>query len=154
MKRILFTALILLVTATMAIAGPLDILRAELDADPLNRGYAGMNNSQIANSLNTANRTLWKTITSADVFEAIDIAEYAALTDPQKDVVRLVLGLGGRIDTAPGSKLRTAILGTFGNPSNTLTALVAQAARTVSRAEELGIPVVGEGTVAQAKALP
>lgn len=130
----------------------LQILWNEINADPLARGYTGMTNVQIADSLNTVNRTRQRTtMSSAEIYENIDTTEFQAKTAAQKEYTRDVLGLGQDVQIGPSSKARAVLLAVFGGGSNTITALAAAAQENISRAIELGLPTVTEGLVIEAK---
>lgn len=129
------------------------VLRDELLTDPLARGYSGMTDAQAAASLNTANRTRQKThLTGAQIYECMDRTEFEAKTDPQKVYVRDILGLGGDILVTSGSKTRSVFVAVFGAGSATINALVALVTETISRATEVGLPVVKPGHVSEARA--
>ena len=130
------------------------VLATELTVDPLARGYAGMANHQArADSLNTANRTLTvDVLSSAQIYEAIDVSEFQALTDAQKAYVRDILGLGDSVAVGTGNKARTVLIGAFGGGSTTISALAALLDTTVSRAVELGLGLVEVGHIIDALA--
>ena len=90
-------------------------------------------------------------ITSADLFEAIDSAEFVALTDAQKARVDRLLGLGVGIKTITGSKSRAEVVAVFGGGSETVSNLVANNTVAISRGVELGIGRVKPGHVAEAR---
>lgn len=123
-------------------------LLQELSDDPLGRNYAAMTNQQIVESLNNPDRTITRDIlSSAEIYENIDISEFQAKQTAAKEYVRDVLGLGDNIKVGPGSKARTVLLNVFGASSNTITSLSAALQITVSRAQELGLGEVREGDV-------
>lgn len=134
-------------------ASYLEILKNEITTDPLVRGYSGMTDAEIASDLNTVYRTRTRTtLTAAQVYEQIDVAEFQALADAQKVYVRDIIGLGGDIDVQAGSKARDVMLSIFGGGSQTITDLAAILVDNISRADELGLGVVTEGLVIEAKA--
>jgi hypothetical protein len=113
-------------------------LKTEILTDPLGRGYVGMTDAQVAVSLLTKDRTKERaTMTAADIYEAIDRAEYTALVSGEKTEVNILLGLGGAISIVTGSKARAVLLAAFPGGSATRTALIAAAVESISRAEEL-----------------
>ena len=115
----------------------LNDLKNELISDPLARGYAGMTDAQAAVSLSTANRSKeYTTLSAAEIFEAIDVTEYTALTTQKRANVDLILGLGDGIKIGTGTKARGFLVDAFGAGTATRTALIALASRNVSRAEE------------------
>jgi hypothetical protein len=127
-------------------------LKAEIDADPLTRGYAGMSDSALATSLNTANRDNWISLSSSQIFETIDIPEFQALNAANKARIDRLLGLGDGIQTAPGSQARSELVTVFGGGSVTIAALAALANKPRSRARELGLEVIKVGHVQEARA--
>lgn len=132
----------------MALTPPeMDILRTELNTDPLGRGYAGMTNAQVVNSLrNVIDRTRIRSrMDSSAVFQAIDITEFNAKTDQQQRNVMAVLAFGS---VNPQGKEATLFTNIFGAGSATITALAAARQESVPRCVELGIPNVYEPDVA------
>lgn len=120
-------------------------LSDELTNDPLTLGYSTMTNLEVADSLNTVNRTLGrKSLSGSELFGYTDAAEYTALTDIKKDQW---LGLCG-INTVTSSAV-PLIKDVF--PSNTTTWGNIVKTETKSRAQELGF-TVNEGDVLQARA--
>lgn len=118
------------------------LLQSEIADDPLARGYAGMSDQATAGSLNAADRPVEReTLAGAEIFNAIDPAEFSALTAGQKQLVRDVFGLGDTIDVQPGTNTRQVLLNAFGAGTTTRANLVGVAQKTISRAEEIGWPV-------------
>ena len=73
----------------------LEILKGEITTDPLTRGYSGMTDAQIADDLTTAYRERnLDRLDASTVFNAIDKAEYNALSDANKAMVWNILHLG------------------------------------------------------------
>jgi len=111
----------------------------EINTDPLSRGYAGMTDAQIAIDLNTVYRTRTRdTLSSAEIYEQIVVAEFQAKTDAQKVYVRDILGLGGDVRVGPDSKARQVMVAIFGAGSETIANLAVMLQEDVSRAAELG----------------
>lgn len=131
----------------------IQILKDELTNDPLTVGYSGMDDEAVAASLNTvADRTLpVDTLEATTIYEAIDTAEFDALTADQKTALDRILGLSGGILVTPTSKARAVILDAFPNGTATRTALVAEVTRPVSRGEEIGFGHVYLGHIEQAR---
>lgn len=133
------------------------ILRNELLNDPLLVGYAGMTDAAVLTSL--VDESLRPVsdldiISSADLYEAVDRAEYVGLQEAQKDQVRVLLGLGGDINIGPNSKARANLLNIFGVGTETRAALTTIVTnRTTSRAKELGVKQsqLTEGGIAAAR---
>ena len=56
-----------------------EILKAEVTDDPLARGYSGMSDQAVADSMNAVDRTVDREmVPTHDIYEAIIPAEYAA----------------------------------------------------------------------------
>jgi hypothetical protein len=126
------------------------ILRTELLTDPLSRGYARMTDTQVADSLNTVNRSIHKaTMTGSEILQNINVTEYIALTDAKKTQLWGLLGIG-TLD--PWGKEADVMIGIFGAGAVTITALGAARVTAVSRAQELGITTVLAHDVAYARA--
>lgn len=66
-------------------------------------------------------------------------AEFAALSDTDKGIIRDILYVGSSVPTAAGSPARDAIVAIYGAGSNTIQALASQISETISRAENAGI---------------
>ena len=127
----------------------IDIIKAEIDADPLGRGYAGMSDQQIADTLNAANRTRQRqTVTATEVYQAIDQTEWESLTGGKQAEVWDILHLG---TLTPGGREQDRFLAIFGAQSATIAALKGVRDETISRGEELRIGEVKHGEVIEAK---
>lgn len=130
----------------------LDILKTELTTDPLGRGYSGMTDAQAADSLNVADRAFDRTsLSGSEIYNALVPSEFQSLTAAQKEFVRDVFSLGDAIDVSTGTNARTVLLSAFGAGTTTRINLGALVASTRSRADELGLSRVREGTVADAR---
>ena len=115
------------------------VLKSEVDTDPLARGYAGMTDHQVADSLNTEDRSaVRETVMSAELFEVLDIGEYQSLPTVQQHAVDLILGLGEGIRVGSGNA-RDVLLSLFGPGTSTRTGLQSLAQMLISRAVELGL---------------
>jgi hypothetical protein len=113
-------------------------LKNELINDPLGRGYVAMTDAQAVTSLLTKNRPKDKlTMTASQIFEAIDLTEYTALSAADKGRVDVVLGLGDNIFIGPSSKARSFLAGAFSANTATRTALLNSAVELISRSTEL-----------------
>ena len=124
-------------------------LKAEIDADPLARGYSGMDDAAVAVSLNAVNRTTNKaTMEATEVMQAIDSAEFAALSAADKQTVWDVLHIG---TINPFGIEATLFTSAFGGGSATITALASLRKNDVSRAGELGLGSVRAGNVEEAR---
>ena len=123
----------------------MSILSDEISGDPLGRGYSGMSDAEIVTSLNTVDRTQNRSsMTASEVLNAIDIAEWNALSDADQQKIWDVLHIRG---INPFGVEATIFVAVFGAGSDTITALQAARVTTVSRATELGIGFVKLGHV-------
>lgn len=126
-------------------------LKAELDNDPLVRGYATMSDEEAAVSLNVQDRTNDRQEVPAQEFiAAIKPAAFPADVKMQA-YLALLLGTGSVPLEEPN--VRTALKAIFVGQASTLAALVALQSEDISRAQELSIGRVREGTVGQARAM-
>ncbi len=134
-------------------ANRLFVLGEELENDPLARAYSGMTNPQIVSSLNAEDRsTPVDEVSSSEIFEALDPAEFAGLNNAGKARVDRLLGLGDGIKVVNPSNARTELLALFVAGTQTRTNLAAIASLPASRANELRIGSVSEQNVIDAKA--
>ena len=125
-------------------------LKAEITDDPLGRGYSEMTDAEIATSLNTEDRPdNKKTMTSSEVLNAVDITEWNALTDAQRQIIWDVLHIG---EINPFGVEATIFIAVFGGGSDTITALAVARITYISRASELGQGITYLAHVTQARA--
>lgn len=126
------------------------ILKTEITGDPLGRGYSGMMDLEVAIDLNTVYRTKTRdTVAGWEIFNVTDDTEYSALTDAQKSSWDALCGIE-QIDTGSGvAKAREAEL--FGGGTTTRSNLAALKSPAASRASELGLSVIYEGNVQEAR---
>ena len=117
-------------------------LEAELLTDPLvpPRGYSTMSDQEATDDINTKYRTRNRTsMTSSEVWQAIDIPELRALADGDRSLVMAVLQFD-QID--PFGNEVALFLALFGAGSATITALAAARVEPISRAVELEIRLI------------
>ena len=115
------------------------ILKDELANDPLGRGYDGMTDQELVDSLNVADRQRNRTSMSGDeVFANVaSRADWDNLTDSQR---LEFLGLCGRETINPFAGANVELVKSiFGNGSATVSNLAAARVETVSRAVEIGL---------------
>jgi hypothetical protein len=132
-------------------ADPMWTLRSELLNDPLGWGYAAMSNAQAADKLTATNtgRTVPRTeVPVREVFNAIVNADWPAQSANQD---KLAACLNMQSLDMSNANTRGILASIFPAGSQTRTNLQALASRPVSRAEELGIGIVTEGMVSQAR---
>ena len=129
-----------------------EIVRAELDADPLGRGYAGMTDGEIWEDLVALTRDSWVPVAASAIIEAISAGALSGLSTAKRADVDTVVSMGGAIVIAPGSRARALLIAAFTGDPETLNALEATTKRMISRAAELGCGV-SPGIVAAARAL-
>lgn len=128
----------------------MSILSDEVVNDPLARGYAGMTAHQVADSLNTKNRSRERNIIqSYEIIEATVAAEYSALTAAEKERYKVLTG-AGQINVK-GANTRAAFLAMFAGGTTTRTNLAALQNELISRAEELALPLIRPGDVVEAR---
>jgi hypothetical protein len=109
----------------------------EIASDPLRRGYAGMTDAEVAESLNAASREVdVQSVTGQTIFEALVKSEYDALPADDKRLVQAIVGM------------ETILLGS----QNTRADLLALGKTIVSRARELQLGYVKPGYVQKARA--
>lgn len=119
-------------------------LSNEVSIDPLARGYAGMTDTQVADSLNSVDRSRNRTsMTGSEVFNATDSAEYNALTAEDKASWLSFCG----IDSHDPFGTSAAFVSNIFGAGNTVNALIAARVETVSRATELSLSTVKVGDV-------
>ena len=129
----------------------MDVLKAELNNDPLGRGYAGMTDEEAASDLTDV---LYRTVARSyvagwEILNATNDAEYAALTAEQKASWDRLCAVE-QIDTTSGvAKAREAEL--FGPGTVTRSNLAALKNPPASRARELGLGDVRTGHVQEAR---
>lgn len=129
-------------------------LKDEIINDPLGRGYAQMSDVEVAQDLTTEYRTYERTsISGAEIFNAIDPAEFSALSDSQKTLVRDVFSLGVNIDVSQGTNARAVLVDAFPSGTTTLENLAGLVNATRSRAAELGLGRVDWRDVRYARTL-
>lgn len=127
-------------------------LNAELVNDPLGRDYSGMTNQQVADNLNTADRSvIRKRIETWEVVEATLPSEWAALTQGEKDRYATFISAG--VLNPSGINTKSAFASMFGAGTQTRANLLALSVETVSRAVELEIGFVTAERVASARAM-
>lgn len=133
------------------------VLRDELLAAHPVTGAYNADDQLAADQLNAINITVQRTtLTSAELFEAIDLTEYAALAiaEPAKHArVDRVLDLSGDIQVHPGSKARAFLTDAFPNGTTTFTEIGTVVSDTVSRGSQLGFDTVWPSEVAYARTL-
>ena len=129
----------------------LQILKDEIENDPLTRGYSGMTDAQIADDLNSEYRERnFDRLDASTVFNAVDKAEYNALAAADKEMVWNILHLG---EINPFGLEAEIFVDIFGAGSQTITDLKAIRKESQSRASELELPEQCAGFVMDAKAL-
>ena len=107
------------------------ILKAELANDPAGLGYAGKGIQQCTDLLNALTQAVARaSITGAELWENTTLAEYAALTQAQRDAYQVLVSLG-TIDVSAGSNSRATLGVLFGAGTATRAAL-AERLRTPS----------------------
>lgn len=126
-------------------------LKDEIANDPLSRGYFGMTDAEVADDLNTKNRSRNRdTMSGLEVLGEVTNPELDALSDAN---LQILVSLTSAEDIDPFGPAARIIRKIFGAGSNTLAALAVARVEQVSRAVELDIGNrVREGHVQQARA--
>lgn len=126
-------------------------LRIEIDDDPLGRGYITMSDVEVADDMNTVYRIRNRaTMSGSEVFNAIDKAEYNALTAAQQELVWNIIHLG---ELNPFGLEADIFVDIFGGGSTTITTLAALRQEDISRGEELGLGIIYAPYVMEARAM-
>ena len=127
-------------------------LKNEILNDPKSLGYAGKEDYQIANLLNTIglsgeviNRGV---IPSYEIIDATVPAEWTALTAVEKQRYQTITGAGNC--NSANANVRAAFQSMFAAGTQTRTNLTALLTRSCSRAEALGFESVSHLDVAEA----
>ena len=125
------------------------LLTTELASGHPDTGAYDGNAETAADELNAINRTTNKTsMTSSEVYNAIDPTEYTALSTTDKEEVWNIIHLG---ELNPFGLEATRMTALFGGGSTTITALAALRKNNVSRAVEIGFGFVKPGNVLEAR---
>ncbi len=139
-----------------------DALRDELLDDPEGRGYAGMSNQEATDELNsiwadpdTRTRNVLS-MTGDEIAQAADPTEFDALDDGSvastADIKSHWLALCGRTSIDPFGVANVAlVVSIFGNPSATVTNLLAVRVEDITRADELELGTVKSRDVGYAR---
>ena len=127
-------------------------LRAEIQNDPLSRGYVGMTDQQVVDDLNTVYRPApdRDQLSQAELYELIVQSERVALPADDKEEVSILLGIE-LIDVSSGSKARTNLMAIF-NGTTTFTNIgnfVSNQLQT--RTAELEVGEVNESRISGAR---
>jgi hypothetical protein len=126
----------------------IDELKIEIDTDPLARGYSGMSNQEVADDMNIINRTTPKsTLTGSEVLNAVNKTEFDSKTDAQKQMVWDIVHLGSINPYGIEAAMFQDIFGA----STTITSLQELRLNNVGRGVELGLGIIGEGDVWDAR---
>ena len=142
-----------------------DVLRGEVLSDPLARGYASMTDEQVAASLNTKDRQVVQPtlVTAKELMARMDpsvaagilqkLESEAANNPVVKWIMSFITGGGEGIDLGHvNTRAQIDALVAAGVLTATEGAsLKALAERTVSRAEELGLPEIKPWMVAHVR---
>lgn len=137
--------------------GKIQLLKAEIDTDPLARGYSGMTDAQVAADVNAVNRTIDRSqVPAASVLAAIKPGDF--LLTFATATVNLVHAryfdyiMATETVDLDHPNIRTALSTIFAGKTDTLQALNALQTRSVSRGVEIGAGIVYPGHVGEARA--
>lgn len=129
----------------------LQVLKTELDGDPLVRGYSGMTDQEAADDLNTVYRQRNRAqVSGANAYDLTDSTEYDALTDAKKSQW---LSLCAIESVDPFGPAVGAVIDIFGGASTTVSNLQSYRVESISRAIELGLGEVTPQHVKDARAI-
>ena len=128
------------------------LLRDEIDTDPLARGYSGMDSQQIADDINIIYRERNRErMSPTEVFNTIVIADWTALTADEQRNIWDILHMGGDLD--PFGNEAIMFTSTFGAGSDTIIALADARIEDISRGTEIGVGPIRESDVNKALAI-
>lgn len=131
-------------------------LKALLDSDG---STAAMTDQEAADWCNAEVINVDKTSLSNEEILAVILAnraEFTALSDTDKQIVRDILYVGDSVPTTAGEPARDTLVAIFGGGSATITTLAAAIDELVSRAVAWNPPIIGRvraGDVAYARTL-
>jgi hypothetical protein len=133
----------------------IDILAAELADNPSSLPYQGKSSREIAVLLNTvgaSNETRERSeVPLWELAAAIDRTEWPAVAAPDRELLRLITGVGGHVDLT-NANLRTTLAEIFTPLTpKTRAAMAALQTEPISRAESLGLGEVTYQAVEQAE---
>ena len=121
------------------------VLADEVANDPLVRGYSGMTDQELVDSLNTADRSRNRTsMTRSEIMQAVVPAAYNALAG---DDLVAFWGLLSVETLNPFGVEADVMIDIFGSGSATITALGTARVESISRAVEVGAGVITLGTL-------
>ena len=125
-------------------------LKEEIDLDPEGLGYSAMNDQDVVDAMNLANRPRNRNSMSAsEILNAVVQADLVAITDADKRAdFRMLMSMG---ELNPFGVEEDIMIGIFGTPSATITALAAARVEQISRATEIGIGKIRAGHVQEAR---
>jgi len=116
-------------------------LKSELLSGHPVTGAYDADDALAADQINLVNRTKNRTsISASEVVNAFDSAEFTALSDANKALVWNIVHIG---ELNPFGIEATLLTSIFGGGSNTIVNLAALRTDNISRADELGLGVVG-----------
>jgi hypothetical protein len=135
-----------------------EVIKTEIDGDPLGRNYSGMSDIDVAVDMNIEYRS--QQVEEQDptlIHDVIDATEYDALVADDKQEVFAHLSITtrkGTVSVAPDTFARDRLVEIFGAGSATIIAILALITEAISRGRELGVGAVNQGDVEKARALP
>jgi hypothetical protein len=132
------------------------LLKTELATDPAGLGYAGKTAREKVDLFlaRTQPGPDLDSVSGAQLYNAIDSAEYAVLLPAAQATVNRIIGLGDTIFTAAGTRARSDLLALFGAGTATRTSLLALLKPNVARATLVGLGPIDADDVTRAEALP
>ena len=129
-----------------------NVLKIELDTDPLSRGYANLTSQECADDMNTQYRSRNRTTMSGDeVYNSANTTELQALTDAN---FQSFLAFCGRDSLDPFGDINVqTVIKIFGGGSDTISVLQAARVESISRASELGLGRLTASHIESARSL-
>jgi hypothetical protein len=129
----------------------MEVLITEIQTDPLVRGYSGMTDQQLMDSLNAEDRPTTRTSMGAsEVMNAIDATEWDAKSLAEQTEIWNLLALG-ELNPQNGTHEVKIFTDVFGGGSATITNLNAARTLNVSRGVEIGFGTVSIKHVQRAR---
>lgn len=123
----------------------LDILSDEMTNDLLVRGYSVMNNQEVADSLNTVNRTRIRASMLGDqIFQQTDAAQFNSLPNNKQ---QMWVSFCARETIDPRAAANISFVSFIFSSGATSNNLNAARNENISRATERGLATIGEGDV-------
>lgn len=127
----------------------LQAIKTELTTDPLNRGYASLDDEQAARAFSRPDRTVDREqLPSGVLVSCLDKADFAALAAADRTYLNLFVSAS---DVPITAAVKQVLAGMFAAGTTTRANIVQAMQRSGSRAIELGLGNVTASDIADAK---